>query len=293
MLTEPKQLIFNIPNVTTPTTHHVVCYQWGNDNAERTLVCVHGLTRNGRDFDFLAKAMADGYRVICPDIPGRGLSEWRNAEDYLYPNYVTDMGFILASLHLTQVDWVGTSMGGIIGMMLANSVPGLFRSLTLNDVGCTVSAAGMKRILAYPPSRNPCPTRAEAEAILRERCDTFGIRDEAHWQHMFKYGLQEKNGCFRANYDPAIMAAYAKDRDKDAVITDISLWPLWEVLTKIPVLLIRGETSDILTRETAQLMQSSHPRLTLKEIPACGHAPALMEDGQIAIVKAWLANLPH
>ena len=105
---------------------------------------------------------------------------------------------------------------------------------------------------------------------------------------MFTYGFQEKNGCVRPSYDPAIMLAYVKDRDKDSVIADIDLWPLWEAVTKIPVLLVRGAESDILTHETAIQMQSCHPHLTLKEISGCGHAPALMEDAQVAMVKEWL-----
>jgi len=318
MLSEPKRLVFEIPsplggglgwgqsgeeeNVNVeqaspppslpPTgggVHRVVCYQWGNDNAPRTVLCVHGLTRNGRDFDFLSRALVENYRVICPDMPGRGESDWlANPLGYNYPAYVADMGFIIKSLGLTQVDWVGTSMGGIIGMMMANAVPGLIRALVLNDIGCVLSAAGIKRIMSYPASKNPCPSRAEAEATMRERCATFGIREEAHWQHMFTYGLQEKNGCWRAAYDPAIMAAYSTDRDKEAAVADLDLWGLWEAVTKIPVLLIRGAESDLLSRETALAMQSRHPNLTLREIPGCGHAPALMEDSQIMMVKDWL-----
>ena len=288
MLTAPETLAVNIPDVGQPgSTHNITCYKWGE--ASPTAICVHGLTRNARDFDFLAQALTQDYKIFCPDMPGRGKSEWlKNPAGYTYPAYVADIGFMVHSLNITQTDWIGTSMGGIIGMMAANSFPGLIRKLILNDIGCIVSAAGIRRIMSYPPAKNPCPSRAEAEATLRERCATFGIRNEAHWQHIFTYGLQEKNGCFRPAYDPAIMGAYSADRAAQENVVDLNLWGLWEAVKKIPVLLIRGAESDLLTRETALQMKAQHPNLTLHEIEGAGHAPALMEESQIKLITDWL-----
>src|SRR5262245_21175099 len=124
---EPKLLSFDIPDAAhAATTHRLAYTQWGDERAPRTLVCVHGLTRNGRDFDFLAKKLAGEYRIICPDMPGCGRSEWlQDPAGYSYPTYVSSVLYLLKQLHLTQVDWLGTSMGGIIGMMLANAAPGV------------------------------------------------------------------------------------------------------------------------------------------------------------------------
>jgi pimeloyl-ACP methyl ester carboxylesterase len=283
---EPTLLTFDIPNVGKPGTHRLTCYEWGDPHAARTVLCVHGLTRNGRDFDFLAQALAVHYRVLCPDMPGRGKSEWlANPAAYSYPTYIADLHFMLQKLHIRQVDWVGTSMGGIIAMMMAASKPKLLRSLVLNDVGCLIPAAGLKRILSYAGLRTAFATRTEAEATLRERCAPFGIPSEAHWQHMFHHSIEAlPDGTFRLAYDPAIAAGFPK---ADA-ISDINLWPFWKPLTKIPVLLIRGASSDILTHATAMEMKMRHADLSLQEIPRIGHAPALMEHSQITLIADWL-----
>ncbi|MDE3059694.1 MAG: alpha/beta hydrolase [Pseudomonadota bacterium] len=280
---DPELLIFDLPEAG-----RLVCYQWGKADAACTALCVHGLTRNGRDFDFLASALAAGCRVLCPDMPGRGRSDWlKDPAGYNYPAYVATVDFLLRAMNITSLDWIGTSMGGIIGMMMAGVRPGLIQKLVINDIGCLVSAAGIRRIMSNPPAP-PCPSLAEAETTLRERCAPFGIHEEAHWQHLFRYGLQERNGCVYPAFDPAILGGYAKDRTKEAEVKDLDLWSLWEPVTKIPVLLIRGSESDILTRATALEMQARHPRLTLREFEHAGHAPALMDASQITMIRDWL-----
>jgi len=290
MLSAPNILQFSIPDALQPgNTHRMACYEWGDPAAKNTVLCVHGLTRNGRDFDYVARALEADYRVLCPDMPGRGQSEWlRDPAGYNYPNYVAEVTALIMQLGLTRLHWIGTSMGGIMGMMVASAMPGLIQTLVLNDIGTVVAAEGIRRIAAFAAENIVFDTRAEAEAAMRTRWSTFGIHDEAHWQHMFTYGLQEKDGKFRFAYDPAILAAYSKDRSQLADIKDLDLSGLWPAVTAIPTLLIRGETSDLLRRDTAQAMQSSHPNLTLHEIPNTGHAPALMDDKDTAVIRDWL-----
>lgn len=268
----------------------MVCWRWGDKNAARTVLCVHGLTRNGRDFDFLAQLLAEEYQVICPDIPGRGESPgFSNPLLYNYQTYIFDLQCLLTAFHLPQVHWIGTSMGGILGMMMANAMPGVIQSLVLNDVGCTVSREGLARILSYAGVRMEFDTRAEAEEELRRICAPFGITEETHWRHLFAYSLYERaDGKIAFAYDPAIVAGLQPPPQE--AIQDIQLWPLWELVKPIRTLLIRGEHSDILTRETASAMQAMHPQFTFYEVPGAGHAPALMAGDQIQRVRNWLAS---
>ena len=176
-------------------------------------------------------------------------------------------------------------MGGIIGMMIANAMPGLIRSLVLNDVGCFIPAAGLARILAYAGAPTQFATREEAQAALRNNMKSFGITEERHWQHIFTHSIQtQPDGCFCLAYDPAILSALPKTEK----VEDINMWSMWEALKVIPILLIRGARSDILLSETAQFMQSQHPQLELQEIANTGHAPALVADDQIATIVNWL-----
>lgn len=284
----PRLLTFEVPGneALFISPHRLCCYEWGNPDSPHIVVCAHGLTRNGRDFDFLAEELSPRFRVLCPDIPGRGMSDWlANPAGYSYPAYVFEMQYMLASLRLSRVHWLGTSMGGIIGMMLAGAQPGLLQSLTLNDIGCVVSRVGLKRILSYAGMKMRFESRAEGEATLRSICAPFGISEEKHWRHLFDSSLEDlPGGGVRFRYDPNIAGVLPP---LDAVI-DINLWALWPAVTFLPVLLIRGAESDILTRADALTMQEQHPALTYHEIAGAGHAPALMAGDQIALVRQWL-----
>ena len=287
LATEPKLLHFDIPDADEPSTRRrVACYEWG-DPQFPTVLCAHGLTRNGRDFDYLARSLARDYHVLCPDMPGRGHSGWlKNTQGYNNPSYVSDIGFMLHSLHINKVHWIGTSMGGIMGMMAVSSMPGVLQSLTHNDIGCLIPAEGLERIRGLADLKVSYPTRKQAEEAYRQRCANFGITNEAHWQHLFAHGLREHAGGVTGfTYDPAIFAA---GLSADAEITDIDLWPLWEPIKAIPVLLIRGAESDLLTKQIAAKMQSRHPDLTLHKVANTGHAPTLMENKEIALIHEWL-----
>lgn len=277
-------LFLDVPFVPEP--HRLNYRRWGDPQAEETVLCLHGLTRNAHDFDFLAEALAADYQVIAPDLPGRGDSDWfLSPALYNYQTYLFDMQCLIYALELPRVHWVGTSLGGIVGMMIAGAMPGMMRSLVLNDIGCVVSSAGLKRILSYAGIKMHFDSRAEAESVMRNVCAPFGIREESHWRHLLAHSIREtEDGKAHFIYDPAI----ATSIPLEDFVQDINLWALWEPVKAVPTLLIRGESSDILTRETAMAMQAAHPNLALHEVEGAGHAPALMDAGQIAAIKEWL-----
>lgn len=285
---KPQTAFFDVPVLGANGTHRLAVHEWGKESAGETIFCVHGLTRNARDFDILAIALAEAdYRVLCLDVAGRGESQWlADPSHYSYPDYVSDILSLIPQIGLKKVHYIGTSMGGIIGMMLSNSAPQFIGTLTLNDVGCTIPAAGMRRIGEYV-GKNIFASRQEAEEALRARCCAYGITEEAHWQHYFTHGIEEANSShFRFRYDPAIAVKIASLNPDE----DINLWPLWEGVKAKPTLLIHGEESDILTEETARQMQQSHPDLTLLEVPDVGHAPHLADATQINAIKTFVAK---
>lgn len=282
----PQHCRLSLPPDKPGTPARSLAYlTWGNA-AHPAVLCVHGLTRNGRDFDYLADALASEYFVICPDMAGRGESDPHpDASFYQNLHYLSDIRTLLASLGVARVHWVGTSMGGIVGMLAAQLAPEILASLTLNDIGCVIPATGLQRIkdIALLPTR--FTTYAEGEAVLRARCATFGVDDEEHWQHLLRYGLVKKGADFIFTYDPAIFAAM---QATDAPTTDMELWSLWPGVQQAPVLLIRGATSDILTDATAKEMQRNHGRLTYLEFADAGHAPSLMSQKHIAPIHEWI-----
>lgn len=280
-------LFLDIP--FAPEPHRLAYHRWGDENSEHTVLCVHGLSRNSRDFDFLAEALAERYHVIAPDMPGRGDSDWfMHPANYNYQTYLTDLQYLLHALEISRVHWIGTSMGGILGMMMAGARPGLIESLLLNDVGCIVAKEGLKRILSYVGIKMQFDSLPEAQAALRTVCAPFGIREEKHWQHLFTHSIrQAQNGSAHFTYDPMIAAAILSVPDI-GLVQDVNLWPLWEAVKPIPTLVIRGAESDILRKQTALEMQAAHPNLTLHEVPATGHAPALMDAGEIEFIQRWL-----
>lgn len=265
--------------------HRVVYYEWGDARSERVLVCAHGMARNGRDFDFLARALAADWRVVCPDVVGRGKSDWlRVGADYGYPLYIGDMAAMIARLDVETVDWVGTSMGGLIGMMLAAQPDNPIRKLVLNDVGPFISKAALERIAGYV-GKDPMFHSLEAlEAYYREIYVPFGPLTDEQWSHLTEHGhrrLDEKT--YGLHYDPAIGDPL---QDTEA-LEDVDLWPLWDLVHR-PTLLIRGAESDVLDAETAAQMTERGPKAELVEIAGVGHAPPLMSDDQITLVRDWL-----
>ena len=277
---------FTTPGVNGQHLAHALAYhQWGARANPRVLFCVHGLTRNAMDFAVLAETLCDQWRVIAVDMPGRGKSDrLENAADYSYPTYIADLAALLDHLALGRVSWLGTSMGGIIGMMMAGLFPDRINRLVLNDVGGWMPAQGLRRILSYAGRQMHFESRAEAERALRANCAPFGIRAEANWQRLFASSLvEEKNGSVRIAYDPAIVASFPSPED----VSDIDLWSAWQAV-HCPTLIVRGAESDILLRETAEKMRGQRSGVTLTELPGVGHAPSLMEPDQIKPIRDWL-----
>lgn len=260
--------------------------QWGQADNPRVLFCVHGLTRNGRDFDTLGAALCEDYRVLCPDVVGRGDSDWlRDPVDYTYPQYCTDLASLMAACGASEVDWLGTSMGGLIGMLLAAQAGTPIRRLVMNDVGPFLPKAALKRIAAYVGLDPKFENRQALEDYLHQIYAPFGPFTDAQWQRLVDSSQRETDeGKVALNYDPAIAVPL-----KSMPVQDVNLWPVWDQLS-CPVLLIRGGKSDILTAETATEMAARHKQLTRVDYPDVGHAPTLMSDQQIHLIQDWLAQ---
>ena len=258
-------------------------WEWGPQDGA-PVVCVHGLTRSGRDFDVLAATLAAaGRRVICPDLPGRGASDWL-PDPMLYqpPVYISALSHLLARID-GPVDWVGTSLGGICGMGIAATPGHPIRRLVLNDVGVFVPREAMARIRDYMGNEPVFRDIPALEAHLRAIHAPFGKLSDAEWRHLAETSARPAEGGVALHYDPAIGAPI---RSQEAQALDLQ--PLWDRVT-IPVLLIRGAESDLLLRETATTMAQAE-NVQLAEIPGAGHAPALMDPAQIALVADFLAQ---
>lgn len=266
--------------------HRVVYSDYGDPENDRVLVCVHGLTRNGRDFDTLAQALCDRYRVICPDIPGRGRSDWLSVkEDYGYPLYCADMAALISHLDVESVHWVGTSMGGLIGMLLSAQPGSPVKRLVMNDVGPLIPKAALERIISYVGNDPRFASMQALEGYVREVYSPFGPLSDSQWRNLVESSARKTgDGDFGLNYDPAISTPL-----KMMPLEDVDLWPVWDKVS-CPVLLIRGQTSDVLLAETAAEMQGRGPKVDFIEIEGTGHAPMLMSERQIAMVSDWLTG---
>ena len=268
--------------------HRMAYTEWGARDNPRVLICVHGLTRNGRDFDALAEAMSGHYRVICPDVVGRGQSgRLRDPAGYGIPQYVADMVTLIARLNVDSVHWVGTSMGGLIGMALAAQECTPLRKLVLNDVGPLITVASLQRIATYVGSDPQWASFNEALAYVKLISAPFGQLSEAQWHHLTETSIvQRADGRWAFRYDPRIAEPFkAAFVDKD-----IDLWPIYAGIT-CPTLVVRGAESDLLTRDTWQQMGACGPQAQLAEIPGVGHAPMFQSDEQIAIVRDFLLSV--
>jgi len=274
----------------SPAGFHRMAYvEWGDPANPQVLVCVHGLTRCGRDFDFLAQSLADRYRVVCPDVVGRGMSDWlRDPNYYAVPQYAADMVTLMARLNVESVDWLGTSMGGMIGMALAAQAETPIRRLILNDVGPVIAAGALARIgeyLATPPS---FASLAEAEAYIRLVAAPFGRLSDAQWRHLTENVVKlGPAGVVALRYDPGIAAPFRVTMAARGDNKDIELWPQYDAIA-CPTLVIRGESSDLLSRATVTQMAERGPRAKTAEILGVGHAPMFLDSQQVDLVKDFL-----
>ncbi|MDE8346833.1 MAG: alpha/beta hydrolase [Acidocella sp.] len=259
--------------------------EFGNPAAP-PVICVHGLTRNGRDFDVLAAALAERFHVICPDLPGRGKSDWLGDAGLYQPaSYVVALAHLLAVIG-RPVSWVGTSLGGICGMMLAAAGNTPISRMVLNDIGPHIPAAALKRIRDYmvaAPER--FASMPALEAHLREIHAPFGALSDAQWGQLARFSGrsvldQTGAGAFAMHYDPKIVEPL-----RVTVPLDVDMWPLWEMI-KMPILAIRGAQSDLLLDETFVRMREEGAAGYV--VHDAGHAPALMDDGSVAAIMAFL-----
>ncbi|HYC44102.1 MAG TPA: alpha/beta hydrolase [Burkholderiales bacterium] len=261
-------------------------YDWGDPANPRVVVCVHGLTRNGRDFDFLAQALGADFRVICPDIVGRGSSDWLEAKgDYGYVQYAADMTALIARVTDSgerQVSWVGTSMGGLLGIVLAATPRNPIARLVVNDAGMLVPRAALERLALYVGKEPRFPDYDALEAHVRRVSAPFGPLTDEQWRHLTVHSAREHpDGTWTLRYDPAIAHAFSGD------LADIDLSRYWNAVA-CPTLLLRGAASDILLPETAAAMTRCGPRPQLVEFPGIGHAPMLMCGEQVEVVREFL-----
>ena len=268
--------------------HRIAYTEWGDRNSSRVVVCVHGLTRQSRDFDFLAAALAaEGYYVVCPDLAGRGRSGWLpDPEDYALPQYAVDMTTLIARLGVAEVDWIGTSLGGLVGMVLAGMPHSPIRRLVINDIGPCLPWAALRRIGDYL-RRAPrhFPDLAAAERYHREVLAPFGQLTDAQWSHLTRYSVvPDGDDGYRFNYDPGIVQAF-----RPGWVYNLNLWGYWDAI-RCPVLVLRGAESDLLLPHTAAEMARRGPEAEVIEIEGCGHAPALLDDEQIGIIANWLTS---
>ena len=277
----------------------------GCEHPDQVVACVHGLSRQARDFDSLALALAPHARVVCVDIAGRGHSDWlADSMDYQIPTYAADLAALLGHLradycHATgapesdlRLDWVGTSMGGLIGMALAAQPQSGLRRLVLNDVGPDIELASLRRIATYLGKQPVFPSEIAAVHVLEKICAAFGPHSPEQWLALSRPMLRRSLGGWTLHYDPAIADAFGQmlALAEQAAIEPPAESPLWALYERIgsACLLLRGAESDLLTRATAQAMSERGPRAHCVEFAGVGHAPSLVQPDQVAVVKDFL-----
>jgi pimeloyl-ACP methyl ester carboxylesterase len=285
--------------MTTPRLDEVRCLspaglhtmrwtEWGDPANPRVLLCVHALTRVGRDFDRLAQVMAPHYRVVCPDVVGRGRSDWlRDPLQYGLPQYLADMVTLLARLDARTVHYVGTSMGGLIGMSLAGLEGSPVERLVINDVGPRLNAEALARIGSYVGQPVRFADFGAALAYVRSVSAPFGLKSEDDWREITETAIRPDAAGFRLHYDPRVAEPFKAVSAHAAQSGEALLWQLYDAI-RCPTLLTRGEQSDLLSRATAEEMTRRGPRARLVEFPGIGHAPMFFDADQIAVVRDFL-----
>jgi pimeloyl-ACP methyl ester carboxylesterase len=271
----------------SPRGLHRIAYRESGDPQAPALVCVHGLTRCARDFDALAAAMSDRYRVICPDVAGRGDSDWlADPMFYDYPQYVADMVTLIARLNVERVHWVGTSMGALIGMALAAQKSTPVAKLVMNDAGPVVAKVALERIATYVGLAPPLPSFEAAEKLVRAVAAPFGPHSDEEWRYLTEVVVRRNpDGSYRLHYDPKIGEPFRQNMPAG----DLESWPLWDAI-RCPALVLRGAQSDLLSKATAEAMTQRGPKAKVVEFAGVGHAPTLMHADQIAVVREFLLS---
>ena len=282
-LSEPRRR--SVQCASARGLHRIAYLEWGDPRNRDVLVCVHGLTRSAHDFDELARALASRFRIACPDLAGRGDSE-RLSDPALYnvPQYVADMVTLIARLDTESVNWVGTSVGGLIGMALAAQPGTPVKKLILNDVGPVISRVALERIGSYVGNAPAFSSLEEAEGYVRSISAPFGPHSDAQWRFLAQNWVKkEADGRWRPRYDPRIAEPYRAAMPEK----DLELWSIYDAI-RCPTLVIRGAQSDLLSRATTAEMARRGPKAKVTEIAGVGHAPTLLDDEQIGVVRDFL-----
>lgn len=296
-MTEPTLNFVDCPDASGG--HRMAYWQWGQADAGHVIVCAHGLSRQGRDFDVLAQALVERFggnvRVICPDVVGRGRSDWlKDPAMYQIPTYAGDMLALVAQVKPTTLDWVGTSMGGLIGMVICGQ-PGLplpvpVRKLVLNDVGPALQWQALQRIGQYLGNAPRFASLEQAAQAMWVISTGFGPHTPEQWlalsKHMVKPMTDEQGGV-ALHYDPAIAVPFRSITQEAAVQGEAALWQIHDKI-KAQTLLLRGANSDLLSRDTAQAMTERGLKARLVEFEGVGHAPTLIAPDQVQVVTDFL-----
>jgi pimeloyl-ACP methyl ester carboxylesterase len=265
--------------------HRIAYREWGDPRNRDVLVCVHGLTRSGRDFDELARALCAQFRVVCPDVAGRGDSDrLADAKLYAWTQYIADLVTLIARLDVEAVDWLGTSLGGLLGMALAAQAGNPINRLLLNDAAPVVASAALERIAGYVGEEHRFATLEDAERHVRAIAAPFGPHSDLQWRLLTENWVRRnEDGSFRPHYDIRIAEAYRATMPEK----DLELWHLYDAI-RCPTLLVRGESSDLVLRQTAEEMTRRGPKAKVVEIRGVGHAPTLLQPDQIAVIRDFL-----
>lgn len=282
----------NTVQCLSPSGLHTMSYkEWGNPANTDVLICVHGVTRVADDFDAVALSLSSHYRVVCPDVVGRGYSgRLRNPLHYQLPQYVSDMVTLLARLQATTVDWLGTSMGGLIGMGIASLEGNPIRKLILNDVGPALNPEALLRIGTYIGEDLQFRTFEEAAAYIKTISLSFGEHTEAQWSKLAHDVLrQTSDGHWRKHYDLSLAEVFKATTPEMIAAGQAMLWAAYDAI-RCETLLVRGAESDLLTADTALAMTKRGPCAQLIEVPHVGHAPTFVSEEQIKLVRNFLLN---
>ena len=280
---------FYVQCIDGDSTHRMAYHAWGNPRNPKVLLCVHGLTRRGSDFKTLAEAMCEDYYVVCPDMVGRGDSDrLSNPMQYAVPQYVADIAQLVKTLDVSQVDWLGTSMGGLIGMVYAAMANSPIRKMLINDVGPKIEAQAIARLGSYVGQPFSFANRADALNRLNTICASFGEHTPDEWETYNGPMLIERNGLWIMHYDPDIAVPFASVNPLMAKAGEMAMWHAFKQI-HIPMLIVRGAQSDLLSADTVTQMCKVNSYARSIEIPNVGHAPAFVKKEQIALAQEFFS----
>ena len=280
---------FYVQCISGDSTHRMAYHAWGDPRNPRVLLCVHGLTRRGSDFKTLAESMCNDYYVVCPDVVGRGDSDrLSNPMQYAVPQYVADIAQLVKMLGVSQVNWLGTSMGGLIGMVYAAMPNSPICRMLINDVGPKIEPEAIKRLGSYVGQPFSFASRADALERLNQICASFGEHTPDEWETYNGPMLIERNGLWIMHYDPDIAVPFASVNPIMAKAGEMAMWHAFKQI-HIPILIVRGAQSDLLSAATVVEMCKVNPYAHSIEIPNVGHAPAFVKKEQIALAKEFFS----